>query len=219
MQRINKLIYGFFKLFFHLLYHQMAWSYNAVAWIVSVGQWKDWVLSVLPYLDRSPILELGHGPGHLMNKLHDSGVPVVGLDGSRQMGQIARRLIEKKSRTPLLVNGYAQFLPFPNGSFSSVVATFPSEYIANPSTLQEIARVLVDDGEFLCLPAAWITGKGPFHRAAATLFKITHQAPERNANLEQRAQALLDLYGFSTSIIYHELPDSVVMIIKSRKKT
>ena len=38
-----KLIAHLLRIFFHLLYHPFAWTYDFIAWAVSLGRWKDWV--------------------------------------------------------------------------------------------------------------------------------------------------------------------------------
>ncbi len=57
------------RFFFRLLYHQFAFTYDLVAATVSLGRWKDWVLSVVPFIEGTRILEIGHGPGHLQRAL------------------------------------------------------------------------------------------------------------------------------------------------------
>src|SRR5689334_21291852 len=56
-------------IFFYLLYHPFAAAYDLVASTVSLGRWKDWILSVIPFLEGNQILEIGHGPGHLQRVL------------------------------------------------------------------------------------------------------------------------------------------------------
>ena len=46
----NQLLFAFLRLFFKLLYHQLAWSYDGVAWVVSLGAWRKWVESTLAFL-------------------------------------------------------------------------------------------------------------------------------------------------------------------------
>ena len=53
------------RFFFYLLYHSFAFAYDLVAASVSLGRWKDWVLSVVPFIEGNRVLEIGHGPGHL----------------------------------------------------------------------------------------------------------------------------------------------------------
>ena len=105
----------FLRIFFHLLYHPFAWSYDLVAWTVSLGRWKDWVKSVVPFIEGTRVLELGHGPGHLQRILRDLNLLTVGLDESRQMGNLAKkRLVQSGYTQPRLVRGLAQSLPFPD---------------------------------------------------------------------------------------------------------
>ena len=56
------LLTRFLGFFFHLLYHPFAWAYDLIAWTVSLGRWKDWVESVVPFIKGMRVLELGHGP-------------------------------------------------------------------------------------------------------------------------------------------------------------
>jgi ubiquinone/menaquinone biosynthesis C-methylase UbiE len=126
---------AFMRAFFSLLYNQMAWTYDLVAAVVSVGMWTGWVNSVLPYLDGPHILELGHGPGHLQATLqkqaagHPANLRITGLDKSKQMGRLAHKRLVRQGLNPGLAQGDAQRLPFRDESFNQVVATFPSEYI------------------------------------------------------------------------------------------
>src|SRR5512136_2652338 len=86
----RRLLFRFFRLFFHLLYHQFSWLYDFVAWLVSVGNWNKWVTSVIPYLDGPKILEIGFGPGHLQLALQQNNAMVFGIDESAHMVNIAR---------------------------------------------------------------------------------------------------------------------------------
>src|SRR5688572_31722362 len=85
------LIRRFMRVFFRLLYHPFAFTYDLVAAAVSFGHWRDWVMSVLPFIQGTRVLELGHGPGHLQHALLNRGLFTVGLDESAQMGLLARR--------------------------------------------------------------------------------------------------------------------------------
>jgi len=87
------------RFFFRLLYHQFAFTYDLVAATVSLGRWKDWVMSVLPFVQGTRILEIGHGPGHLQRALLERNLLAVGLDESTQMGQLARHNLTRILRS------------------------------------------------------------------------------------------------------------------------
>jgi ubiquinone/menaquinone biosynthesis C-methylase UbiE len=79
------------RLFFRLLYHQFAFAYDLVAAAVSFNRWKDWVVSVIPFIEGNRVLEIGHGPGHLQRILLSLDLMAIGIDESAQMGRLAKR--------------------------------------------------------------------------------------------------------------------------------
>jgi ubiquinone/menaquinone biosynthesis C-methylase UbiE len=203
----------FLRLFFRLLYHEFAWSYDLVAWLVSLGRWKRWVFTSLPYLTGPRILELGHGPGHLQAALADKGFCVAGLDASRQMGKQAYLRLQREKFQPRLVRARAPALPFAPQSFNQVVATFPTEYILQADTLANIQRLLSPGGVLVLIPFAWITGRSFLDSFAAWLFKVTGEAPVWDA----RWLLPLNQAGFSVSTQLQDLGDSQVMVILAQK--
>lgn len=204
---------GLLRIFFKFLYHEFSWGYDLVADLVSAGQWKSWILSILPDLRGPKVLELGHGPGHLMSAMVASSMKPVGLDESWQMGCLAFNRMVGIGGGFLLVNGYAQFLPFPNDSFNTIVSTFPSEYILDARTLSEAYRVLIPDGIMVILPTAWITGSSLHERLLAWLFHITGQAPE----WDERHIAPLIKAGFRVRVERRNLRSSQLLIIHAEK--
>jgi SAM-dependent methyltransferase len=222
----NKLqpIHWILKLFFRLLYHEMAWTYDIVAFFVSAGLWESWINEALPRVIGPRVLELGHGPGHLQIKLFEARLQTFGLDRSRQMGSLARMNFRRFCKqNPLYLNGYAHFpkltrgvtqkLPFPANSFESILATFPTEYILDPSTLQEIYRILIPGGRLVILFGAWITGRHWNERAAACLFRISGQSPERNTTWSYPIEKV----GFHASVITQDLATSQLVFIIGEK--
>jgi ubiquinone/menaquinone biosynthesis C-methylase UbiE len=191
----------------------MAWSYDLVANVVSIGMWRDWVLSVLPYLDGYRILELGHGPGHLQKALLEDGKFTIGIDESVQMGHQTKKRLIKNSLNYKLVNGIAQSLPFPDNFFDHIVATFPSEYILVPDTINEIHRVLAQNGCVVILPIAWITGNSFLEKCASWLFNITGQSPEW---LDDSLDPFLDT-GFHFNVQKISINSNQILIIEARK--
>jgi ubiquinone/menaquinone biosynthesis C-methylase UbiE len=218
---IGQFIGYLLKIFFNLLYNQLAWAYDWVADLVSLRRWRIWVNSVIPYLDCSPILELGHGPGHLQIKLNGLGKSTFGIDVSSKMVRIAGKRLQENNYIPCLVVGGAQELPYPDLTFKRVVATFPSEYINNRETLKEVWRVLDQSGELIILITAWITGENFLEKLTAWLFRVTGQAPD----LTQLGTPQQDFFqlgaaheaGFQVTSHFVDLDSSRVMIIQASK--
>ena len=164
----------FLRVFFHHLYHRLAWAYDLVSGAVSFGRWNEWTAAVIPLIQGPRVLELGHGPGHLQRRLRRvPGLLALGLDESAQMSRMAAaRLAPGGTGELRLVRGLAQRLPFVAGAFDCVVSTFPSDYIFDPATLAEVARVLAAGGRLIVLPVAW-----PKNFLLAWLFRITGESP------------------------------------------
>jgi ubiquinone/menaquinone biosynthesis C-methylase UbiE len=202
------------RVFFRLLYHSFAWAYDIVAAVVSLGNWQSWVRSVIPYLTGPRVLELGHGPGHLQARLLAEGRQTFGLDESWQMGWLSRKRLLRRGFTPSLVRGMAQVLPYPADTFQQVVATFPSEYIADPHTLMEVYRVLVPGGEAVLLLLAWITEQRWYGRLAAWLFRVTGQAPVK---WEAWHLESFQRTGFQSRAEQVSLKSSTLLIVHLRK--
>ncbi|RPI33307.1 MAG: methyltransferase domain-containing protein [Chloroflexota bacterium] len=216
-----RILVRFLRIFFKYLYHQMAWTYDGVAAIVSLGKWKQWVLAVLPRLSGPYILELGHGPGHLQAALLERQPSlefVAGLDRSHQMGRQARKRLLRGGLQPSLVNGTAFQLPFPSNTFNQVVATFPTDYIAHPLAIAEVMRVLSPGGSLIVVPVAWITGRRPEERLAALLFRVTSQAPPYNKTTRyDRALEPLVKAGFQARAELVHLPASTILVLEATK--
>ncbi|MGB7539568.1 MAG: class I SAM-dependent methyltransferase [Anaerolineales bacterium] len=152
---------------FHLLYHQLAFSYDAVAWIVSAGEWADWRRCVIPYLPPGRVLEIAHGTGTLSLDMAAGGHPVTGIDLSGAMGKIARAKILRRRRSaadigsagdPALVQADVQLLPFQSGVFAAATATFPADFLFQRSTFRAVHRALRPGGIWIILPTAFPEG-------------------------------------------------------------
>jgi ubiquinone/menaquinone biosynthesis C-methylase UbiE len=205
----SMLIPRFMRFFFNLLYHPFAFTYDLVADIVSFGQWKNWILTVLPFIKGTHVLEIGHGPGHLQRILLNRGLHPVAIDESAQMGMLAKRRLDNKHK---LVRGFAQYLPFQNQSFDAVVATFPTDYIFNANTLSEIRRCLSDGGRLIVMPVAW-----PKSAILKWLYRVTGESPpDLNKSLITRFKQPFIAAGFKTEIQTIEVKSSVVLIIIAR---
>ena len=183
---VKRLWRSFIRTFFHLLYYELAWTYDLVAWIVSFGQWKAWGRAAIPHLHGKRILELAHGPGHLLVSMMRSGLSPVGLDLSQQMGRLARKRWRDSCSgsipMPPLVRARAQAMPFRSSAFDSVVSTFPAEFIVQAETLKEIARALKDDGCAVVVPGVAFKSSLPA-RFLEWLYTVTGQQEPAPSNL------------------------------------
>lgn len=196
---------------FQALYHEAAWSYDAVAWGVSLGQWRDWGRAALPYLTGPRVLELGHGPGHLLAELTGRGYVPVGLDLSPQMGRLARR----QTPTARLVRARAQAAPFAAGSFDSVLATFPTTYITAPEMATTVYRLLRPGGRLVIVPEAQLGGRGPLRALVEWLYTVTGQRGPADESAATRLAfwtAALSGPGFAVSLHEAMVGQSVVTI-------
>ena len=218
------------RFFFKLLYHQFAFVYDLVAATVSLGRWKDWVMSILPFVEGQRVLEIGFGPGHLQRSLLNRGLFTVGIDESTPMARLAKRNLRKisfaaNSQNSLdsnltdytqhnLTRGLAQHLPFRNHSFDTVVATFPAEYIFDRTTLLEARRVLTDQGRFVIMPGAMILGRGIWDRFMAWVFKITRETPPNLEEvLRERSKGPFAKAGFQVEVRELDVRSSTVFIM------
>jgi ubiquinone/menaquinone biosynthesis C-methylase UbiE len=203
-------IQRFMRFFFNLLYHPFAFTYDLVAWVVSFGKWQDWVFSVIPHLQGTHILELGHGPGHLQRLLLNRGLFAIAIDESTQMGRLAKRRLGTSHR---LTRGISQSLPFPSESFDCVVATFPTEYIYDQRTLAEVKRVLRSGGRLVVLPVTY-----PKSGFLQWLYKITRESPAAfDEAIKERLQTPFQKAGFIVETKIIELESSRLIILLAEK--
>jgi ubiquinone/menaquinone biosynthesis C-methylase UbiE len=210
-----------FRIFFYFLYHQVAFAYDLVAAAVSFGHWKNWIVEVIPFIKGRRVLEIGHGPGHLQQRIllslrHGSGqarkLDSVAMDESAAMGRLAKRNLVSTARaqpSAQLIRGLAQQLPFADGSFDTIMATFPTEYFTDPDTLSEVERCLSDGGRFVVLPVAM-----PKSRFLSWLFKVTRQVPSDATNaIQKKMEEPFIKAGFDVESHVIELKSGTLVII------
>lgn len=215
------------RTFFYLLYHPFAFAYDLVAWTVSFGHWKDWGMEVVPFIEGTRTLEIGHGPGHLHRFLLRRSLDAVAMDESAPMSRLARRRLTSANglsqSLPLssqsgyaqtnLLRGLAQGLPFRDGAFETVIATFPAEYITDPRTLSEVRRCLSDGGRFIVLPAAL-----PKNRFLAWLFRVTGQAPRDALQvIQQKLQEPFVESEFDVEVHVLDRSSGTLVVIVAKK--
>ncbi|MEN6408587.1 MAG: methyltransferase domain-containing protein [Anaerolineaceae bacterium] len=208
----SRLTYRLVEFGLSLLYHPFAFMYDAVAWLVSAGQWRSWVLSSIPYL-HGEILEIAYGPGHLQSALAQSGNMVYGLDESQNMTFITARRLHKHRIFPRLVRGMAQAIPFPSDHFDTVVSTFPAPFIQETGTIQELYRILKFQGRLVILIVGQMRSNAMLKRIPDTLLKIT---PQEIPGIEDFCSKFT-APGFSAHLEWVHLPHSKVLYLIAYK--
>jgi ubiquinone/menaquinone biosynthesis C-methylase UbiE len=215
---VSRLWRAFLRLFFRLLYNEFAWTYDLVAWVVSLGRWRAWGSTAIPYLSPclqcERVLELAHGPGHLLGALVGQGMAPVGLDLSPYMGRLARRRLLRRGLTVPLVRARAQALPFREGCFAGAVSTFPAEFILDPATLREVARVLRPAGRLIVVVWARLDERGLLSRFIGWLYRITGQGEPSLRDGEMAAMQA----GLVPRIEWARVGSSEVMLIVAQKR-
>lgn len=202
--------------FFERLYTQLAWAYDGIAWLASAGRWNRWVLSVRSYIEGPRVLELGHGPGRLLAALASDHHAALGVDLSPQMTRLTRRRL-LRARLPLChIRAKAQSLPFPTAHFDTVVSTFPTPYITDPETLQEIFRVLRPGGKLLILHSAIPMGRRPSERLARFALSVA-RFRRQSGNPFLQVYAKYQQAGFVGQAHWVLIPPDMVLIYIGRR--
>jgi len=207
---------------FRLLYNELAWAYDAVSWVVSLGNWREWQRAALPFIEGTHILEIGHGPGHMLATLQMAGYQVIGLDLSPFMGRLAQ------NRTAAsLIRGKVQDLPFATAIFDTILSTFPTNFIIYPETITAVSRTLKPGGRFVIVPAGQLTGNSHIHRFIEWLYQITGQRQEPFSLDESQQWPLRDQWewfeelfrtnGFEIDVKHIELDRSIATIMIADK--
>jgi len=205
------------RIFFRLLYNEFAFSYDLVSWVVSIGQWREWQRQTIPFIIGDQILEVAHGTGNLQIDLISKGYRPTAFDLSAQMGRIASRKLRKHSVMPPFVRGMVQQLPFVAAHFTSIVSTFPTEFIVDPIAVQEFHRLLTHGGRLIFVPSATIIPAHVLDRFARWLFDVTGQAVGDTVLWEEAIRERYESAGFELKIENVTLPRSVVWVVIATK--
>jgi ubiquinone/menaquinone biosynthesis C-methylase UbiE len=201
---------------FRLLYNELAWTYDLVSKVVSLGQWRHWQCAGIPYLNLEPgqsVLELAQGTGNVQIELLEAGYQPVGLDLSRSMGHFARRKLLRLGLPANLVRGNALRLPFGNRSFDAVFSTFPTDFFIRTETLSEVWRVLKPGGRFVVVINGLLTSRHVSARVIESLYRVTGQRGPWPGKPQKRIESAGFTYEYR---IEEQAHSQVLMIIASR---
>ncbi|HEU5349620.1 MAG TPA: class I SAM-dependent methyltransferase [Ktedonobacterales bacterium] len=141
---------------FGLLYRNR-YLYWFASTVPFAGQWRIWQRLVLPRIRGTRVLEIGCGPGKLLADMVRAGYICAAVDRSPQMVAAARDELRRQGlaerEAPISLTD-VQHLPYLGASFDTVVSTFPTEYIYEPASLREVARVLRPGGRLVVVMGA-----------------------------------------------------------------
>lgn len=123
-------------------------TYDRYAALLSFGQdprWRRFLVSRVDVGPRGTVLDVATGTGAVARELvAQKACKVVGLDQSPEM------LAEARRRAPAdvtLMEGRAEKLPFPDGTFDALTFTYLLRYVDDPgATLHELVRVVRPGG-------------------------------------------------------------------------
>ena len=133
-----------FTQFEHEGWERVASKYDST-WSSSTRQFIEPLLDAANVSAKMSILDVGCGPGYVSSAAAARGALAVGVDFSKEMIAIARRMSPQIE----FHEGDAQNLPFTDASFDRVIANFSLLHLAEPEqAMREAKRVLKSDGRF-----------------------------------------------------------------------
>ena len=199
---------------FERFYHEGAWTYDLVAWLISRGYWSRWIEAVMPDLAHMPMLELGCGTGYLQRARQQESCLSVGLDESRHMLRLARR----KAPRATFMRAVSQDLPFRDASWAAIVATFPAPYLFDQATLSEIRRVLNPDGTLYIVDGG-VVPDGWYQKLVTLIYwlvfgRTVSTTPDQNLT-DPRMQRLAE-FGFVVTCEWRSVGASQVQILRAK---
>jgi ArsR family transcriptional regulator len=114
--------------------------------------------------EHGTVVDLGTGTGRLLPLLARGARRVIGIDGAREMLDVARRRAEDECELEVELRlGSLEHLPLGDGEADAMVANMVLHHVANPlDVLREVHRGLATGGRFLL--ADYESHELEFHR-------------------------------------------------------
>jgi len=203
-----------FHFAWRLLYDKLSFMFDFASERVSGGRWRQWGRISISYVRGRRVLELGHGPGHLLIELKKAGHQPTGIDLSPGMGRLAARRLRRAGVDVPLVRCRAQILPFHTNSFDTAVATFPTDDILELNTLREVARVIPQGGHLTMVVGAQREGIQPDQSFIEWLKGFIGQ----NGNGKDRTTSVFGRAGFRPRIEVQSVEGSPVILLIAEKR-
>ena len=144
------------------------WNRAATTYLDSAGQLTKhalpWLLDACRIDRGTHAIDIACGPGHVTNRMAGRGAKAVGVDLSKEMVDVARRLY------PALTFHEAdvEALPFANDTFDVALTNFSIHHFARPEmACAEIRRALKTGGRFVFAGPIEQHGFGAFMEAVS----------------------------------------------------
>jgi len=109
-----------------LLYGKLAFLYDLISNIVSLGRWTNWQSHSLSIIKGQKLLDIGCGTGSLMLKAHQQGYMVFGLDISKNMLNEIKKKLSKYIKSPRILQADMSYIPIKDNKIDTVILTFPT---------------------------------------------------------------------------------------------
>jgi len=125
------------------LFRGLAASYDRTVDYATLYQdryWKRWVVEKARLPDGSFVLDLGCGTLLFEERLRNFNCKFVGLDVTPEMARIG--WAKGLTNVPLVINGDAETLPFPDETFDAAVSCYVPKYVNMTKLAGELARVV-----------------------------------------------------------------------------
>jgi ubiquinone/menaquinone biosynthesis C-methylase UbiE len=168
--------------------------YNLLAPFYATGQrllpmWRRYTEEVLPWLPPTgSVLEIGPGPGILLERMAGRHPMAVGLDLSPGMLRQAKRRLGRAHRRIDLIQGNAVQLPLASKSLDGVAMTFAFSAIPDGlGAMREIARVLRPGGVLAVVDAGYPSDGNRIATALARMWEAGGDFMRDEAGLMRQA--------------------------------
>lgn len=171
--------------------------YDPLQWLLGGHRVRAAMLDAAELRPGMRALDVGCGTGSLVVELvrRHPGVEVTGLDPDPLALRRARRKLERAGLEARLDEGFADALPYADGSFDRVFSSFMFHHLSRPAKegmLREVQRVLVPGG---ALHLADFGGEAHGHEHGL-LARFVHSAEELAENFGGAIPRLAQAAGF-----------------------
>jgi len=172
-------------------------AYSRLARVYDLGVkampvWRAWLRHALEHLEGPRVLEVSFGTGWLLTQYSDE-FEAHGIELNEKMTTIARRNLERAGRQARLQRASVEALPYPDGSFDTVLSTMAfTGYPDADTAMSELRRVLRPRGRLVIIDVDYPTNG---NRLGTTLVRLW----KRTGDLIRDMSRLLREFGFDVS--------------------